>query len=493
MEMRYRFLLGDSAKKLLELDPDSVDSLICDPPAGIAFMGKTWDQDHGGRDGWIAAFANIFGECLRVMKPGAHGLVWALPRTSHWTATALENAGFELRDCIVHLYGTGFPKSMSISKAIDKAAGAKREDLGPNPSGAGRNKNITGGALCEAHESDRASKDRITAPATPDAERWDGWGTALKPASEHWLLVRKPLSERTVAANVLAHGTGGLNIDASRIGTEERTYGGSGAQPHKLLGREKGDTGIGYMDGSGKDLKFTATGRWPANMVLSHSPECKRVGEKKVKAIKGGSAYGTVRDTYGKYNQEAVKTDPGYGDADGLETVPDWDCAPGCPVKELDEQSGELKSGAPGVRRKAHETASMSGTLNLKGSRESGFGDSGTASRFFYQAKAPNREKWVYCRDCKEAFPVKEKKDHQHDHKDKKHLVQHPTPKSVELMRYFVKLITPPQGVVLDPFMGTGSTGVACLLDDFRFIGIEMDREYLRIAKRRLMELTRAD
>ncbi len=192
-----KIIHGDSAWDLQELDDNTIDALVTDPPAGISFMGEDWDGDKGGRKQWIEWMTGIMSQCHRVMKPGAHGLVWALPRTSHWTATALEDAGFEVRDVVTHLFGSGFPKSLNVSKAIDKAAGAEREVIGskgylvPNIKGNKYN----------AAEGD-SEVYYITAPATDNAKKWDGWGTALKPASEHWILVRKPCSEKTVAARV---------------------------------------------------------------------------------------------------------------------------------------------------------------------------------------------------------------------------------------------------------------------------------------------------
>jgi DNA modification methylase len=203
---------GDCAQVLPTLRAASFDSLITDPPASIGFMGQAWDGDRGGRREWCAWLAGIFGECLRVLKPGAHGLVWAIPRRSHWTALALEDAGFEIPDCINHYFLTGFPKSLDVAKAIDKELGVEREVIGSRRANDIRDRQLVGSKKSMIYE--------YTAAASPEAKRWNGWGTHLKPAIEHWWLVRKPLAEKTVAANVRKWGTGALNLAASRIMTQ---------------------------------------------------------------------------------------------------------------------------------------------------------------------------------------------------------------------------------------------------------------------------------
>lgn len=373
---------GDCLDELRRMPDASIDSLVTDPPAGISFMGKAWDGDRGGRDAWVNWMTGVMTEVARVLKPGAHGLVWALPRTSHWTATALENAGFEIRDVITHLFGTGFPKSLDVSKAIDRAAGAERETLGVSLNDRPKSQVKGGRAFDRGLDSGQEHEPlTMTAPATDAARQWSGWGTALKPASEHWILIRKPLGEKTVAANVLEHGAGGINVDAGRIGN---------------------------TDGS-------PLGRFPANVVLSHTPECRHA----------------------------------------------WECAPECAVRMLDEQSGIL-----------HPSGNTNSGLG-KGGKTSSFGigegtygqstdykDRGGASRFFYCAKASKSDRGI-------------------DNK-------HPTVKSSALMEYLIRLITPPNGIVLDPFAGSGSTGVAALRSGFRFVGIERELEYVEIANRRL-------
>lgn len=478
-----KLILGDCLEILPTLEADSIDALVTDPPAGISFMGKSWDHDHGGRDNWIAAFAAIFRECLRVLKPGAHGLVWALPRTSHWAATALEDAGFEVRDVVVHHFGSGFPKSLDVGKAIDKEAGTEREDLGPNPKYKGHTQNIVKGRYASNPGKSSPGKSleeraRITIPATPEAEKWNGWGTALKPASEFYILVRKPLGERTVAVNVLRHGTGAINVDAGRIGVEGEDTG------RKSISKPYGGAALNDSASVPQDSTGHGKGRFPANLVLSHSAACRRVGEKDVKGSRklGGISRRGQRAVLGDYGMNPTEM-KSQCNPDGTETVAAWECVPGCPVKELDDQGGELTSGTLRGERATGQSA-VYGNFGQNPVAENFPGSTGTASRFFYQAKAPNAEKSFYCLDCLRIFQVEYRADHKHGHETRDHIVQHPTPKAIQLMQYFVKLITPPNGIVLDPFMGTGSTGMAC--NGFGFVGIERDEAYFEIAKHRL-------
>ena len=278
-------------------------------------------------------------EALRVLKPGAHGLVWAIPRTSHWTASALEDAGFEIRDVVTHIFGSGFPKSMDISKAIDKAAGAEREMVPRiRVDGKATGHKISNGLTMQESITD-ISITTSTTGITPEAKQWQGWGTALKPASEHWILVRKPISEKTVAANVLKHGTGGINIDASRIGTEQRSYSINGSI-------KSGNFGNGANEPAEERAHKTVSGRFPANLVLSHNPDC-------------------------------YSWDLGDGESHPGQ------CTPGCAVAVLDEQSGERPAGY----RVNPSTQSGSKFQSNQGVGERGYKDTGGASRFFYCAK----------------------------------------------------------------------------------------------------------
>ena len=222
-----KLMFGDCLEKMGEIESNSVDSIVTDPPAGISFMGKEWDHHKGGRDEWIKWMQSIAIEALRVIKPGGHALVWTIPRTSHWTATAWENAGFEVRDSIAHVFGSGFPKSANISKNIDKAAGAERKVISEIKTKSGGMAHISKTnaehgfrpSAYNGHSLDDDAKNVIqqTEPATNEAKQWDGWGTALKPAREDWLLLRKPLGEKTIAANVLKYGAGAINIDKTKV------------------------------------------------------------------------------------------------------------------------------------------------------------------------------------------------------------------------------------------------------------------------------------
>jgi len=243
---------GDNLEIMRDMDAESVDAVVTDPPAGIAFMGKDWDKDKGGRTEWVAWMTEVMGETLRLLKPGGHALVWALPRTSHWTAWALEEAGFEIRDCVYHVFGSGFPKSHNISKAIDKMKGAERgSDYIPT------NGNVYGQGKAKAAGVDRTPGAILThAPATPEAEQWDGWGTALKPAVECWWLVRKPFPG-TVAGNVLEWGTGGINVDGCRVEAVDENY-------EKNSNRDNVKSHWGNSNGN-TNVKANPQGRFPAN------------------------------------------------------------------------------------------------------------------------------------------------------------------------------------------------------------------------------------
>jgi site-specific DNA-methyltransferase (adenine-specific) len=337
------------------MDEASVDAIVTDPPYGLAsgptafledatsgrgFMGKEWDRGVPGPAFWR--------EALRVAKPGAYLLAFGGTRAFHRMAVAIEDAGWEIRDCVCWLYGSGFPKSHDASKAIDRAAGAEREVVGEGPN-ASRRPNAGAGVTIHM-----PSGDPITAPATDAAREWAGWGTALKPAWEPIIMARKPLVG-TVAANLLLHGTGALNIDGARVGAGE------------------------------------GQGRWPANLMHDGSPE--------------------VVDRLGE------------------------------------------------------------------------------ASRFFYCAKASRADREEGCEQLPEVRRTdgRETEHHVPNLRTTALRNHHPTVKPTELMRYLIRLITPPGGTVLDPFMGSGSTGKAAMLEGATFRGCDLDPAYLAIAEARIL------
>jgi site-specific DNA-methyltransferase (adenine-specific) len=356
---------GEASSAGQVISPGSIDALISDPPGGIGFMGKAWDSNRGGRDAWVAWLAAQLTPSFAALKPGAYGLVWALPRTSHWTAYALETAGFEVRDRVSHFFGSGFPKSSNIAKAIDR---------------------------------------HVSAPGTAQSAAWAGWGTALKPACEDWWLVQKPF-RGTYADNVLAHGVGGLNIDGCRIGDSKQVPASASRTGNVVYGAGMGSLAAG-TNGSGFDPNI---GRWPAHLVLSHSPDC--------------------------------------GDA----------CVEGCAVRLLDEQSGFQRDGVAVKRNTTERKKSVTSfAMDGTGQPDVTYGSGGGASRFFYIAKASTKERSAGLDGVMNV---------------------HPTVKSVTLMRWLIRLITPPNGLVLDPFAGTGTTGIAAIQEGHRFVGIELGGE----------------
>lgn len=358
----YELHCRDCLEVLRELPDNSIDSIITDPPYGLRFMNKAWDYDIPKKEIWA--------ECLRVLKPGGHLLAFGGARTYHRMACAIEDAGFEIRDQIMWIYGKGVPKSLDVSKAIDKAAGAERTEIVGVKPGHEKFANRTNGTGFKTEGWDRpwradpdavARSHMVFAPVTDAARQWQGWGTALKPAHEPIVVARKPLVG-TVAENVLEHGTGALNIDGCRVASNESTARKSGANV-RVYGASRARGNVRGGD----------SGRWPANVIHDG-------------------------------NDEVIALFP------------------------------ESKAGS--------------------------------AARFFYCAKASN-------------------KDRGEDN-------NHPTVKPTELMRYLCRLVTPPGGLILDPFMGSGSTGKAALREGFRFIGCEIDEHYCEIARARIEhELTK--
>lgn len=470
------------------MTPHQFDALVTDPPAGIGFMGKDWDKDKGGRDQWIAWLSEVLHECYRVMKPGAHGLIWAIPRTSHWTGIAIEDAGFEIVDVVMHLFGSGFPKSQNISKMIDKELGAEREVVGPKIR-FGDKKAYAHNPTSQKYGTDNADEEGFrppeTLPATPEAQKWNGWGTHLKPAYEPWFLIRKPTSESSIARNVLKHGTGGLNIDASRLGLEGYGAGG-GSKVGSGKGFAENASGIAT---NGIVQEANPLGRFPANVIFSHADGCECVGTKKVKPANGSGKAGKgangFRSTYVGGEKDAEGFTGGFVSEDGTETVESWNCVDGCAVRELDLQTSHLHSAG---FKKPKTGSNFDGSTSMFGIGDSGtegerFGDSGGASRFFKVLPPDDSSRFFYV-----AKPSASEK-----HAGTEDGNGHPTVKPIKLMEELIRMVTPPGGTVLDPFMGSGTTGIAAIKNDFKFFGIDQEKKYTELAKNRMLGLYSVD
>jgi len=248
-QFENKVIQGDCIEVMKTMPDNSVDTIITDPPAGISFMGKSWDSNKGGRDKWIEWLTEVMRECYRVAKPGSTALVWAIPRTSHWTATAIENAGWQVKDIIMHIFGSGFPKSTDISKQIDK--GHKRKVVG-----VGDIKRASKSQPMGQGKQGCNDNRNITEPATPEAKLWNGWGTALKPAAEHWIVAMKP-NDGTYANNALKWGVSGLNVDGGRIGTKEKLV-------RPSISRTKDDA----IFPLGAGTQIEPKGRFPSNIIL---------------------------------------------------------------------------------------------------------------------------------------------------------------------------------------------------------------------------------
>lgn len=485
-------LHGDCLERLKELPDCSVDACVTDPPYGLSFMGKAWDYD--------VPSAEVWREVLRVLKPGGHLLAFAGTRTQHRMACRIEDAGFEIRDMIAWVYGSGFPKSLDVSKAIDKAAGEIRPRVAGGQGGANT---ILGARKC----GEAISGEAISG----EAQQWAGWGTALKPALEPITMARKPLAG-TVAANVLEHGTGALNVDGCRIKpsiapggreweeqrnraflsaaiaalsdklTELERCPFTAAEPAEQTTSAKGENippatckpGTGCSDGMKADNTSTSLstgefGRMPTAQSLTdiasiietasrptidwptwNSCQCPSTSaitsasiKAALKSLRLAASNSSSAGTAGRWPSNFIH--------DGSDEV----------VGLFPQTSPSPKTTKP-KNSNAPQTTNAYGAYSDTGRVINGHGDSGSAVRFFYCAKASKA--------------------------DRGDGNTHPTVKPTELMRYLCRLVTPPGGVVLDPFMGSGSTGKAATLENFRFIGIEREAEYLEIARGRIQQ-----
>jgi site-specific DNA-methyltransferase (adenine-specific) len=476
MKKQQNVFCGNNLELLKNYPDNYFDSIVTDPPYGLGkepnaeemlknwieqgafevkgsgFMGKEWDA--------FVPQPIFWKEALRVLKHGGHVIAFYGTRTYDLGVLSMRLAGFEIRDCIQWVYGSGFPKSHNISKAIDKMHGSEREVIGKGKAGKAFNK-VKGFGVNTSKSDDFTSEWDISKASTEEAKKWEGWGSALKPANEPIVLARKPLEKGlSIAENVLKWGTGAINIDASRIASNEnlgrnnhaRTFGTSYVVQKEDL----------YIDNS------NGLGRFPSNVILTHHPDCKC--------------------EYFKYNGEE-------------EINEDWNCHNDCPIKILDEQSGELKSGKMTANHNRTTNGSPNGIygkFDVNHPLAETYGDKGGASRFFYVAKASQWERHYGLDNFEEKNSASSEFRPNHLEKSlngesgnpygrwKPLKNIHPTIKPIKLMQYLVRMITPPNGIILDPFSGSGTTGIACKIDDFEFVGLELDSEYVQIAKSRI-------
>ena len=483
-------LHGDCLEQMKTLEDNSVDSIVSDPPYGISFMCKKWDYNVPSVEVWK--------EAMRVLKPGGHALIACGTRTQHRMVVNIEDAGFEIRDVVSWIYGSGFPKSQNIGKAIDKAAGAKREVL-DSYEREGRSSGILGKKV-------KITRN-ITAPSTEAAKQWDGWGTALKPACEFFTLCRKPLSEKTVAANVLKWGTGGINIDGCRVGTEMIETGRGG--------RKSGST----FNASIGEQTEPVQGRFPANLIHDGSQE----------VLDGFPETGDKSPSRFFYCAKASKKDRNEGlDSMKLVVVSLQSCEKNTINQEklatllVDMETSHLKdTGEFGTslknakewntslfgsrfteefQKECRSTTSteINSTIEsriLNALQHSITSDctlvanSGTESGGSHAASADQcntltftiSEKMVSALGVRSAASETQLKISVEDGRN-----VHSTVKPTALMAYLCKLITPQGGIVLDPYMGSGSTGKAAVREGFSFVGIELDEDYYEIAKARV-------
>ncbi len=424
-------LHGDCVDVMKGLPENSVDAIVTDPPYGLRFMSKDWDDMGDGpsqekwHEQWLA-------EAYRVLKPGGHIIAFGGSRTFHRLFSAAENMGIEIRDSILWIHGQGFPKSHNIEKALTK----------------------------QGHL---------------EATRYAGQGTALKPAHEPALLGRKPLSSKSIAQNVLEMGTGSLNIDGCRIGTEvvsTLSRGSNTAFPKQVSATSM----EGYGRKTRQDLfdRSDRKGRFPSNVILGHTEGCIPLGMKKIKSqnpsYRTSGKGSNVEGLYGKLPSRPENVSIGYADKNGMEAVVAWECHPSCPVAILDTQSGTLKSGTMEGHQRGWGTHGIYGPSGL--TPATCYADSGGASRFFYRAKASRRERELGCEHLKEKY-------------QRKRGNHHTTIKPIGLMRQMVRLVLPNGGTVLDPFAGSGTTGVAAILEGFDVTLIEKESEYVEVIEAR--------
>ena len=422
---QIKLMQGDNILSLKKLPENSIDSIVTDPPYGLSaaknsgktstggFMGKLWDYDVPSIEFWQEAF--------RVLKPGGHVLSFGGTRTYHRMVVNMEDAGFEIRDQIMWIYGSGFPKSLNIGKAFDKKKGNEREVIGEVKQ---NNFDKYEKSMMTKEHRDEDTELYKDISITKGSSQYEGWGTALKPANEPICLARKPLSEKNIVDNVIRWGTGGINVDGCRIGDtvdtwpKSRSYAGGQFQPGHI--------------GETQDTGDTPNGRFPANILFDETA-----------------------------------------------------------AEILDEQSGVSKSTK---RITGQDYNKQSDNINIGGGNKNyEYNDKGGASRFFYIAKVSKKERNLGLDNFEEVKFIGDETDMANANQDGPYKTRptmmknnHPTLKPINLMTYLCRLITPPGGIVLDPFMGSGSTGISACLEGFRFVGMELQEDYFKIAEARI-------
>ena len=486
--------------KMMIEDEVFVDSIVTDTPYELGFMGRSWDSTG------IAFQKETWELCFKILKPGGHLLAFSGSRTYHRMAVAIEDAGFEIRDQVMWLYGSGFPKSMNVGKALDKKLGNERIKTGEKKTHS--NKGIKQSEQRTAIGAGAFGQE-VEEEVTVGTTEWEGWGTALKPAHEPLVLARKPLSEKSVVDNVLKHRTGGINIDECRVEGNDAKYpdtnpdfrdvakkamaqGGqdklnfnqiTGAERKKVVRKSRDENSVWTDDNSGMKAEGSEyadadpRGRFPSNVMHDGSDVVKDIFPKT--GTKGKAKYPDTNPDFrdqGRQSKENMGIDKlSFGQTENVKR------------KTVNRQP-----------RKDDKvwTNNNSGMKSLQYTIE--YEDSGDASRYFYCAKTSKAERNQGLNN----FPIKQTQGGGGgigDYKDDVNSASgkfgsekapsknvHPTVKPIKLMKYLCRLITPKGGTVLDPFMGSGSTGMAAKEENFDFVGIEKEEEYFNIASARI-------
>lgn len=420
----YKLYQGNMLDMLEVIEPETIDSIVTDPPYELNFMGKGWDN------AGVSFNKETWQKCFTALKPGGYLLAFGGSRTYHRIACAIEDAGFEIRDTIMWLYGSGFPKSMNIGKMYDKKMGNNREKIGETRIG---KTSLGDNSGWDTSQNMKDLKASGKVDITKGCSKWEGWGTQLKPSYEPIIVARKPV-KGTIIDNIIEHGVGGINIDECRVGNEKRTYKCAGGSDITVA---KGAIG----SGSGKDLEFTVNGRFPANTILTYD-------ETDFEEVCGGF---------------------------------------------LNTKSGKITG-----KEKFTKTNNIFSKFNPLNT-ERGFGDSGSASRYFYCAKASKKDRDEGLDEFEEKIgggmlgtQNQSLLTGSGNIRNNLRKNTHPTVKPTELMQYLVRLVTPNGGTILDPFNGSGSTGKAVMYENkernknYKYIGIELTEEYLPIAQARI-------